>query len=748
MKNPLNQRFTRELRQDIGKYIALFLFLALTIGFVSGFLVADNSMKAAYDESFDKYNIEDGHFTLSDEADDKLIAQLEDKDIKVYPLFYKDKCLNDDHSIRIYKPREDVNRVCIMDGELPEADDEIVIDRLYAENNDIEIGDTISIDGEDYKISGTVALSDYSCLFKNNTDMMFDASKFTVAIVTDKAFDSMNDSGIKYTYAWTNNEKLSDDDKIKDKSDEIMGVLAGTGMLTDFVGRQDNQAINFTGDDMGGDKAMMIWFLYVIIVILAFIFGVTIKSNIEKESLVIGTLRASGYTRVELIRHYLALPTLVTLIAAIIGNILGYTCLKFVMAGLYYHSYSLTTYETLWNAEAFVLTTVVPCVIILIVNLLILWSTFSLSPMNFLRRDLKRKKKKKVAKLPDWKFITRFRMRIILQNLPSYITMFVGIFFASVLLLFGMIMSPLLSHFKDTVVNSKISEYQYILKAQAETENNDAEKYAAEPLNLPDDGEEITAYGISDGSKYLKDLKLASGKNEVVVTEGYLEKYSLEIGDEIELEKKYENKSYKFKIADSYDYAAALAIFMPIDNFNDVFGKDTGYFNGYFSNEKLTDIDDMMIASIITEDDLTVIANQLDDSMGGMFYMMWVFSAIMYILIIYLLAKHIIERNIQSISMVKILGYSDKEAGKLYNTATAIVVCISFLVSLPLATIVMRILYYVYMQEINGWLTFYIAPWIYPAMLAMGIVCYFIVHLIQMRRISKIPMSQALKDAE
>lgn len=37
----------RELKSDLGKYIALFLFLTLTIGFVSGFLVAGGSMSYA-----------------------------------------------------------------------------------------------------------------------------------------------------------------------------------------------------------------------------------------------------------------------------------------------------------------------------------------------------------------------------------------------------------------------------------------------------------------------------------------------------------------------------------------------------------------------------------------------------------------------------------------------------------------------------------------------------------------------------
>ena len=55
MTNPLNKRIPRELKSDFGKYTALFLFLSLTIFLTSGFLVADNSMKSAYDESFEKY---------------------------------------------------------------------------------------------------------------------------------------------------------------------------------------------------------------------------------------------------------------------------------------------------------------------------------------------------------------------------------------------------------------------------------------------------------------------------------------------------------------------------------------------------------------------------------------------------------------------------------------------------------------------------------------------------------------------
>ena len=72
MKNPLNKRFPRELKSDFGKYITIFIFVTLMIGFVSGFLIAGDSMKKSYNESFDKYNIEDGNFEFTDKANDAL----------------------------------------------------------------------------------------------------------------------------------------------------------------------------------------------------------------------------------------------------------------------------------------------------------------------------------------------------------------------------------------------------------------------------------------------------------------------------------------------------------------------------------------------------------------------------------------------------------------------------------------------------------------------------------------------------
>lgn len=746
MRNPLTHRYLRELKDEKGKYIALFLFLFVTIGFCSGFLVADRSMKDTYDNSFNKYNIEDGHFSLAIKIDDSLKTKIEDKDVKVDELFYKNLTLNNNETIRIFKDRDDVDKVCIMSGENPKKDDEIAIDRLYAENNNLSIGDNLNIDDKKYKICGTVALSDYSALFENNNEMMFNAQKFCVGVTTKEGYEKLDDGKETYCYTWKNNKSL-DKQAHFDKGEEVFDVVKKTGVLTDFLKREDNQSINFTGDDMGSDKSMVMVLLYILIVVLAFIFAITTRNTLEKEAGVIGTLRASGYTKGELLRHYLTLPTLVTLVAAVLGNIVGYTFTKTLFANMYYHSYSLTTYTTVWDFDAFILTTVIPLLIILLVNILVLLNTLSYLPLQFIRRELSKNKRKKVIKLKKFNFKTRFRTRIILQNIPTYITMFIGILFASILLLYGFVMNPILTNYKEEIKNSQIAKYQYVLKAPSQTKTANAEKYCLDELKY-NDKENITVFGIDKDSQYLKNIKLPEKENEVIVSNGFMEKYGLKVGETIKLDKEFKNKNFDFKIIGTYDYPASLAVFLQRDNFNKTFSNDESYYSGYFSDKKLTDIDKNLIATTITIDDLTKLSDQLDDSLGGTFSAVAVFAMIVYIIIIFLLAKLIIEKNSQSISMIKILGYDNKEVSSLYNMATAIAVLISIVLSIPISLLLMKVLFHYYMQGMNGWITYYIAPWIIPCLFISGVVCYFLVHLIEMSKIKRIPMSQALKNQE
>ena len=642
MKSPLRKRLPRELKSEIGKYLVVFILMVATIGFVSGFLVADGSMITAYNEGFEKYNIEDGNFRTAEQIYKTQREEIEELGVKLYDNFYLEEPLDNGSTMRIFKNREEINKICLMDGELPARRGEMAIDRMYADNNGLSVGDTLQSVKKTWKITGLVALSDYSCLFQNNNDSMFDSVKFGVSVVTEEEVDSLNQDKLQYNYSWIYDQKPENEKEEKEVSEDLMEDLGEIVTLESFVPQYLNQAITFTGDDMGGDKAMVIMLLYIVMVIMAFVFGITISNTIRKEAGVIGTLRASGYTRQELVLHYMTLPVLVTLVGALIGNVLGYTVFKDVCAGMYYGSYSLPTYVTRWNAEAFLLTTVVPVIIMLVVNYGVLRHKLKLSPLKFLRRDLSsgRRQKRAIRLSPRIKIFSRFRLRVIFQNMSNYIVLFIGIIFANLLLMFGLLLPSALSHYQGEIQGNMLAKYQYMLQ--------------------------VPVSAVS-GNKFESLISL-------------------------------------------------LEFYMDSETDNE----DAEEFSAYSLN-----------------------------TLPGKYKMINGFAIMIYMVLIYLLSKIIIEKNAQSISMVKILGYTNGEISRLYIMSTSIVVVICLLLSLPIETAVMNVLFREMMlASISGWITLWIDPMIYVQMFVAGVITYAIVALLEFRKIKKVPMDEALKNVE
>lgn len=941
MRNPLNRRLPRELAKDWAKYAAIFILMVLLISICSGMRVSNESLKHAYYESFDKYVLEDGHLTFDKPLPDEMRSVFEEKGaMKLYDNFYFDEETPDGQVVRVYSQEDEINTPCLLSGELPANDGEIAIDRVFAKNNDISVGNSITLKGRELLITGFVALPDYSTLFERNTDSMFDSVNFSVAVMTKSGFDALGSRNMEYNYAWLYNEAPADDIEAAERSDKFLDVVkdeltdydeaivkaqideltdrlekageeygeiykrsfedkvseitdnaekggreyaelyqksieakltevsekarAGaaeyaqimmttgakpsrsdlsvdvddytfsliegtvnamitggeysgpteeefrdayldtvekprreelsvqlddflfgivedaadaelngrdfempadeefeneidkTGIISvdNYIPRYLNQAITFSIEDIGGDEAGTMVMCYMMIALIAFIFAVTISNTITAEAGVIGTLRASGYTKGELIRHYMVLPLVVTLFAAVVGNALGYTVMKEFCVNLYRSSYSLTDYVTVWDASAFILSTVIPIVMMLIINFLVLTSRLKLSPLKFLRHDLRKNRSKKAMRLnTKIPFRTRFSLRIFFTNLPGYIVMIIGILFGSVLIAFGDLMPRMLGEYQNIVTRDMISEYQYIVydcDEAAEVTDPGAEKFAMASYDYTKPGyltDSITVYGVVDGSKFV-DAEIPAGK--ALVSTGVSVKFGLNSGDSITLDEKYKrDASYKLDIAGVYDYESSLAVFMNIDDFARTFGEEEGYFTGYFSNTELTGLPDDDVATVITASDYTKLSTQLMVSMGGMMNLIKWFGALFFIIVVYVLCKQVIERNFQSIAMTKILGFRNGEIGMLYIASTTIAVIVGLLISIPFIDVAMKLIVNGYLYTMmTGYLPLSMSPMTYVVMFFTGLGCYIVVAFLQMRKVARVSKSEALKNAE
>ncbi len=907
---PLRRRLKRELIGDFRKYLALFIMLTVIIGATAGMYVANGSMETTLANGYEKYNIEHGHFAFKKIPTERLLDRIKEENVTLCEQYNKEVAEDIDGDgvkeadVRLFVKREDMNRICLIDGFFPIASDEIAIDRMHADNNEIKIGDSITVCGRKLKVCGFVSFADYTTLFRKNTDIMFDALTFNVACMTREGYDLI-DAEEKYEYAFKYNEapedekaqnKLADDfipklatlaatggmlddaDKALDLKDrlaemekfvadaqeaaakalaatrggsddmdmsavaagadisnmrsadmdmsavgstdmDMSAALAAAGVdmsaapvsqeefdeiekyeddrneLVEFVPEYLNSAIHFAPNDFGNDKTLMSILLYILVGVLAFIFAITASSMITKESAVIGTLRASGYTKGELIRHYIAIPVAVTLVSAVLGNVLGYVWLKDVVVSMYYNSYSLPTYETSWSSEALIRTTLIPVVITMLVNVLVISVKMRFTPLQFLRGEITDRKRKKTLKLPNFSFFGRFRLRIFFNNIGGYLVMFFGIIFVCILLGFALGVPSTLKNYQDNSADLMLATHEYVLMESSDEDGNvittsepTAETYSMKTLletSDPHVGETITAYGYVDNSKYFNNTEMLKTEDrsasqnkendsasklkdngetdnpnsatpednggavpDVLVTSSYAEKFSLEVGQRITLREEFTDVTYDFFIAGIYPLDGTLAILMPNEEFNKTFGLPAGTFNGFLSDKEITDIDEKYIAADITIDVILKVTKQLDHSIGDYMTYFQYICVIIAIVIIYLLTKTIVEKNSVSISMVKVLGYTTSEINRLYIRITTIVVVISAAAGVFIGNWLLTYVWKVFMYGMSGWFEFIMTPLDMIKSFGATIVAYGIVVLLDMRRIRSIPMTDALKNVE
>ena len=493
MASPLRKRFPREMRNNLGKYLGIFLLMSVTIALTSGFLTAAHSISVIIDDIPTTYHVEDGRFTTAFEATDAQLDAARDAaedagGIDVFANWSVDAdCTaerNDgrDCTLRSYVHRTDVDLAAYAEGRVPEAADEVAIDRVFAQNNDVRVGDAITLNGRSFTVCGIMTTPDNQALFQNNSDFTVNTLTFGVAEVSDAGFAALRAGGQQpaFTYSFTfSNPDLTLAERTDAEKDMVRALADADATVNDLTDAASNQGIGYAADDVSGDSTMWSVLLYIIIAIMAFVFVVLTSGTIEEESAIIGTLLASGYRRRELVTHYLALPCAVGVAAAVVGNVAGFTLMSEPMRNLYYGSYSLPPYYATWSWGVFAKTTVVPVAVLVLITLAGLVRKMRHTPLEFLRHETSKGGVKRGFALPErLGFTARFRLRVFLRNLGNFATLFIGIGFASMLLLFSLAILPTMTHYAENLRSNVVAEHEYTLKAPLELEGTDDERAA------------------------------------------------------------------------------------------------------------------------------------------------------------------------------------------------------------------------------------------------------------------------------
>lgn len=204
---------------------------------------------------------------------------------------------------------------------------------------------------------------------------------------------------------------------------------------------------------------------------------------------------------------------------------------------------------------------------------------------------------------------------------------------------------------------------------------------------------------------------------------------------------------YAFTVDDITQYATSFYIFMDIDCMREMFGGDDNYYNQIFSDKEL-DIETGRLYGVTTKKDIEKSADVFINQMMPMVIMMTVVSSLIFVVVMYLMMKVMIDRCAFHISMVKVFGYRTKEIKKLYMDGNFYVVAVGAAMCIPLAKKCMDLMYPLMVSNVNCGMNLYYSWQMYAIVYVGVLVLYFMINGLLTRKLNKVNLAEALKNRE
>lgn len=722
-------------------------------------------------------------------------------------MFYEDYDVMDGKTLRVFANRKNIDLVECDEGRLAENDDEIVVEKRFSQVNEVSIGDTIQIAGNDFKVTGIGTSPDYNALFKEMSDTVVDSKVFGTVFVTEGAYDKLHATGesVKtetYLYAFRLKGKTTCDDvkdaledikvdtdsiddeyfqeywdrtgaAINDFKDGIKDLKSGANELADgvaelkketdsflkdydtdlanitsFVTSDDNPRTGGAADDQQINVQAGYFFGVLLMLLFTYVISVFVVHGIEKESSVIGALYALGVKRRDLMMHYLTLPVIVTTVAGIIGFLIGISNvgIPVQMADAYAY-YSIPDMDVKIPPILVVYGIVMPPLAAIVVNYFVIRKKLSQTALSLIKNEVKQPKGSNVD-LGDMGFVGRFRVRQMLREMRTELTVVIGMFIALICLMLSLNTATFCSKVKKQNVEDTHYEYMYTYKYPTENPPEGGEAAYAKTLKKEIYGYnwDVTVLGLSKNTKYF-DVDLKDGKNRVAISSSFAEKYGYGVGDEIVLHDEENDIDYGFTVDSVTQYTPAFYVFMTIDDARELFGAGSNEYNVVFADKDLG-VDPARLYATTTKADIESAAGIFADQMRSMVVMIVIISTLIFVVVMYLMMKVMIDRSAFSISLIKVFGFRTKEIRKLYLDGNFFIIAIGAAICLPLAKLIMSAVYPSLVSNVNCGVKLTFAPWLWAALYGGILVLYFIINRVLVGRLNKIVPAEVLKNRE
>lgn len=481
--------------------------------------------------------------------------------------------------------------------------------------------------------------------------------------------------------------------------------------------RYDNAGFNSYSQDCDNIEKLGNVFPIVFFIIATLISLTTMTRMVEEERVQIGTLKALGYNKFQIMSKYIIYSLVASIIGGLLGAIFGLKFFPYVIITMYQMMYDIT--EIVVEINKYYMFLGIGLITVCIVGATIYTANKELqsTPAEMMRpKSPKPGKRVLLEKIPFiWSKLS-FTQKVTVRNMFRYKKKFlmtvVGICGCTALIVAGF-------GLKDSI--SGIMDFQYIdiydydmMIGLKSTLTNDEKESLIKELESNDKIEKcIVSYMFAENVKFndykqesqimvikdtqtideiikLKDLKtgekLELNDNEVIITDKLSQLLNVKVGDEIRIENQDEEE-VSVKISGITEHYISHYVYMTDNLYKKLYGEDaktnvlfTKYIQNLDEESENSLSKELLLNSKIASITLTsYLITTMDETLSAMNFVVYVLiisAGLLAFIVLYNLSNINISERIRELATIKVLGFYDKE---VYDYVTREIVLLTII---------------------------------------------------------------------
>ncbi len=521
--------------------------------------------------------------------------------------------------------------------------------------------------------------------------------------------------------------------------------------LTSFLVAGDNPRINAASGDVVINKYAGIVSGIILMIMFTYVISVFVVHNIEKESSVIGALYALGVTRGQLLFHYLLNPMMISFLGGVAGCILGFseygTGWQMQDSIVYF---SLPPMDIVTPAYLLVYSLVMPPVTAAVVNCLVISKKLKRTALSLLRNEQTAGRAGRIrdVNLGNMKFLHRFQIRQLLREMRSAVAVVIGMFICLLVLMISADCYVLCKNFGTACLDETTYAYMYTYKYPTEEVPEGGTPAYVESLKKEAYGYnlDVTVLGIDNDNPYFP-VVTSDKKNEVVISSAAAQKFGVKVGDKLVLSDEVNERDYAFTVKDIVHFASGVYVFLDRDAMQELFDQEDDYYNVVFADYALN-IDNGRLYSTVSRENVEESSQIFTDMMGPMVTLLVAISALIFMIVMYLMMKVMIDRSAFSISLMKVFGYRRGEIRRLYLDGNFYIIILGALLGVPVAKWCMDLLFPYFISNVAIGMDLQFPPMLYGMIYGGILICYLVINFLLVGRLNKLVPAEVLKNRE